>query len=179
MRSRLVKTAATLPRSEGAPVSFSTTEASASASSALFSGVSGARSAHAACSWRSSASCARLRHEDVLHALSGQDLPPTGAQPMVEELDGQFMQAGISSCVPHEQLAHDGGGVGVDLNTCFLRLRPSDVAVSARRASRQAARLELPAHPLPDLHGQIVGVVLRHEGLAPVQTHGVEQQQIR
>ncbi len=59
-RSRFENTAATLPRSDAAPVSFSMTEASVSASSALFNGVSAARSAQAACSWRSSASCARL-----------------------------------------------------------------------------------------------------------------------
>jgi hypothetical protein len=43
MRSRLTNTPATRPRSAGRPVSFSTMEASTSASSGDFSGVSGAR----------------------------------------------------------------------------------------------------------------------------------------
>ena len=60
IRKRLTNTLATLPRSLDTPVSFSTIDASVSASLMLRSGVSGMRAAHAVSSRFVIARCARL-----------------------------------------------------------------------------------------------------------------------
>ena len=86
MRSRLTKTPATLPRSAPTPVSFSTIEASVSASSADFSGLSGARSRPRLLEPALHRAVGALQHREVGRALAvgvgvGIEAGPSGETP--------------------------------------------------------------------------------------------------